>query len=363
MDRYRVTALLTLVVAAGCLDPTGERTRRDFEETGRAVWRGVAAHLDQGVAVPWGGDGGGLRFRANAPELALALESVALEELVVPVRLDNVFAESEVSGPVADVARGEKSISFGVRVPAGGKVEIGVGRPELRAAKDFRFAWIGDVQGGYDKFASLRAAVNADPSLEFAVFAGDVTQGGGAKEIARFLEAADPLHVPWYSVLGNHETSSGNEGEFQKAIGRINVAFDYRGARFLLLDSAAATLDSRVYDFLDARLAGREPALRITAMHVPPLDFAGLRDAGFASRAEAAKLISRLADAGVDLLLAGHVHSLRFYGSGGFQVIVSGDGGVGVADRLDGTGMHYLAITARPGAGTFEASVVRVAAE
>ncbi len=143
-------------------------------------------------------------------------------------------------------------------------------------------------------------------------------------------------------------------------MGRLNVAFDYRGARFVLVDSASATLDERVWDLLRGQLAGTEPKTRLVAMHVPPLDPEGLRDAGFASRSEGAKVLSLLSQGGTDLMLHGHLHTLRFGGNAGIDSVISGNGGVGISDQLDGVGMHYLAIDVDPSGERCDVGVVRV---
>lgn len=349
-------------MVAGCIDPSGERTRRDFEETGRADLGEVRVRIDQGVVIPSGENAPALqvRFRANAPEISVTLTSEASEARSVAIELENIAQDCEVSG-VVDVRRWAKGLGFTVLLPAGAEVTVPVTRAALRVAATFHFAWVGDVQSGFEKFGRLREVVNADEGLEFVIFAGDVTQNGSDDEVAEFVAAADALKRPWYSVIGNHEMSfsSGGEG-YQQRVGRLNTAFDYRGARFVLVDSASATLADRVWDFLDEHLAGSYPPLRLMAMHVPPLDPQGLRDAGFTSRDEGARVLARLVDGGVDLLLAGHLHTLRFSGNAGIQEVVSGNGGVATGDRFDGVGMHYLDVAARPDLERFDVQVVRV---
>ncbi|MGC4114546.1 MAG: metallophosphoesterase [Myxococcales bacterium] len=358
MDRFRIAALLSLAFAAACLDPTSERTRRDFEEIGWADLGGVRAHVDQGVALQ--STASSVRFRAGAPEVTLDLTSTDTEDRTVRVVLENVDEASTLSEAALSPTRGRKSVSFDVNVPPGATVTVRSTRTEAQQAQPFRFGWVGDVQGGYEKFGGIREDVNLHPEIEFVLFAGDVTQNGTQGEIDEFVRAADALDVPWYSVFGNHETTFNHGEEFQRSVGRLNFAFDYKGARFVVLDTAAATVSDRVYTFLDGWMAKPGAALRVAGMHIPPLDYEGLRDAGFASRAEGAKMLSKLTGGGTDLLLCGHLHTLRFSANAGMQVVVSGNGGVSIADRLDGTGMHYLSVLARPDEEKLEVTVVRV---
>jgi predicted phosphodiesterase len=362
MGLRRSAALVGAIFLAGCLDPAGERTRRDFEETGKVSLGEIQASIDQGVVVPFADPPAGpaVHLRANAPEVTITLSSSSGQAHGVAVQLDNIDSHSDIGAAVESLVREGKTISFKAVVPAGGAISIPVTRAALHTAAPFHFAWVGDVQGGLEKFSRLRQRVNSDDTLEFVLFAGDDTENGDQAALNDFVVAADALQRPWYSAIGNHDTMWGHAGEFQTQVGRLNVAFDYKGARFMVLDSASATLDERVYQFLGGQLAGTEPALRLVALHVPPMDYEGLRDSGFSSRDEGAKLISRLVNGGVDLLLAGHLHTLHFTSSGGIEVVVSGDGGVGAADPFDGVGMHYLDVSARPDEGRFDVEVVEV---
>jgi 3',5'-cyclic AMP phosphodiesterase CpdA len=215
------------------------------------------------------------------------------------------------------------------------------------------------VQGGNQRFTRIRARINADPSLEFTLFAGDITEQGSQEEIDAFVEEANALARPWFSVLGNHESLRGEPLAFQRTVGRINVRFDYKGARFVLLDSASGTLDPWTLGFVRAAMDDG-PAVRIAAMHIPPLDPEGLRDGGWNDRSEAAKVLAMLVRGGTDLLLAGHIHTLRPTSQAGIETWISGNGGVELGAKFDGSDMHYLAVTVDPLAGTVDVEPVLV---
>lgn len=349
MASPRVIAVLIGAVLGGCLDATAERTGRDLHEIGRADLGHVQATIDQGVALAVDGSRPFVRFRANAPDVTLTFTSTAAEERTVAVELVNAFAASEVSVPF--VVQGPNTLAFSVAVPAAATSTVSVRPVGTQVAAPFRFAWVGDVQGGNDGFARLRDLINADPTLELTLFAGDITRRGSRQEIDDFVAVASGLARPWYSLLGNHESLSGQPLAFQHTVGRINVRFDHRGARFLLLDSSSATLDPWVYGFIARSLVPEAPATRIVAMHLPPLDPEGLRDGGFSDRAEAARLLALLASGGTDLLLAGHIHTLRLTWQAGIETWISGNGGYGSGAAFDGTGPHFLAVTVDPARG------------
>mgnify|MGYP002407753658 FL=1 len=301
-----------------------------------------------------------MRFRANAPTVRLTLRSHASETRAVSVRIDNLPPEARLPTPAAEVHREGKSARFVVRLAPGASLDERISAPDSELPQRFRFAWVGDVQGGVERFAVVRAAINADPTIDFVLFAGDVTASGSDEEMAVFRAAADQAERPWYALIGNHDTGIGREDAFLERIGRLNFSFDHKGTRFLLLDTASATLDERAWDFARGSLSGDEPRLRLVGVHVPPIDFQGLRDAGFASRAEGAKLVQLLAERGGDLLLAGHLHTLRYSSFAGMRAIVSGNGGVGSEDKLDGVGLHFLAVDADPAAERFDVSAVEL---
>jgi Icc-related predicted phosphoesterase len=166
------------------------------------------------------------------------------------------------------------------------------------------------------------------------------------------------LPFPLYATPGNHELGT-DEHHFQRVFGRCSFSFVYAGVRFTLLDSASAGLAPKVYQWLTGWLEAGRDALHLVVTHIPPLDVAGARNGAFASRMEGATLVSRLARAGVDLTIYGHVHSYYVFENAGIEAIISGGGGA-IPQRLDGIGRHYLLVRADPGKGRFVSAPIRV---
>jgi 3',5'-cyclic-AMP phosphodiesterase len=94
-------------------------------------------------------------------------------------------------------------------------------------------------------------------------------------------------------------------------------------------------------------------------MHIPPLDPTGVRNGAFASRSEAATLLGRLAESGVDLTLYGHIHSYYEFDNAGIPAFISGGGGA-IPERFDDIGRHFMVIEAGADRGIVDTSVVRV---
>ena len=203
-----------------------------------------------------------------------------------------------------------------------------------------------DVQEAIDRVEDIYAVVNADPSIRFVLFNGDLTEQGSHAELEVFQAKMASLRVPLYATLGNHELGT-RDDSFHDFFGRGSSSFVFRGVRFTLLDSASATVDPRVYRWLDGWLEQGAGSLHIVTMHIPPLDPAGERNGSFASRAEANKLVGRLAEGGVDLTIYGHIHSYYAYQNAGIPAFITGGGG-SIPERMDGIGRHYLTVDVDP---------------
>jgi Icc-related predicted phosphoesterase len=126
-----------------------------------------------------------------------------------------------------------------------------------------------------------------------------------------------------------------------------------------MIDSASATLDPLVYDWLDSWLANARSGVNIVAMHIPPLDPTGVRNGAFASRGEAAALLAGFAEARVDLTLYGHIHSYYEFTNAGIQAFISGGGGA-IPERFDDIGRHFMVIEVDADRGVTGTRVVRV---
>jgi len=94
-------------------------------------------------------------------------------------------------------------------------------------------------------------------------------------------------------------------------------------------------------------------------MHIPPLDPTGVRNGAFASRNEAATLLGRFAENGVDLTLYGHIHSYYEFDNAGIPAFISGGGGA-IPERFDHMGRHFMVIEVSAGGGVLGTRVVRV---
>jgi Icc protein len=351
---YRVT-LAGFVIAIGCLHPAEERASRDLA-VGSAETSTASLVVEGGLAAIRSFTDHDARLWAQAPTLRIHARSTsanATNELTLTV--DNCLPDAVLTAvgdsgaPVDAVPQTadrptQKRATF--QLPPNASLTIDLRPPDADQPGPFRFAVLSDIQEAIDRVQDIYSRMNQDPELRFVVSAGDLTDGGKPEEMDRFQRELQSLRVPFYATSGNHDIAS-DDSTFREWFGRGSFHFSYRSVHFTLLDSASATIDPTTYGWLEGWLDDARDAVHVVAMHVPPLDPVGERNASFASRAEAAKLLATVARGNVDLLLYGHIHAYYAFANAGIPAYVSGGGGAH-PERMTGIGRHYLTVDVDP---------------
>ncbi|HEX2879193.1 MAG TPA: metallophosphoesterase [Polyangiaceae bacterium] len=359
MKCHEVRGLILFgLCSVGCLSPAAERAEHDAT-VGYATVDDRAVVVAEGLAAVRHAGDDRLVLWASAPSLSLSIARGAATDLEMTI--ENCMPDLELV-----VDRGVASVvPLSSEVPTQKRFQIQLGTAETRftarsvtaVSGAFAFGVMSDVQEAIDEVQDVFGAMNREVGLDFILGAGDLTERGSRSELARFQHELRSLRLPYYTTLGNHEL--GNDvGTYQQYFGRGSFSFSHRGVRFTLLDSASATIDDAVYDWLDHWLALGQRDPHVVAMHIPPLDPTGVRNGAFASRAEAAKLLGLLARSGVDLTLYGHIHSYYSFINAGIDAHISGGGGA-IPERFDNIGRHFLVVEVAD-AGTLSTRVVRV---
>lgn len=342
---------------AACVNVADERAEHD-STIGRARAAGLTVEVQSGLAHVRALEPGRLELWAQAPALEIALDA----ERAGPwqVELHNVLADAELAGTssvtlLASPRPTKKT--WQVDLPAG-RSRLQLAPPDALDTSPWRFGIFADVQEAVDDVQDIFGRMNADPSLRFVLMSGDLTERGTPEQLERFEAELRALHVPVFATLGNHELGT-DPLLFHRYFGRGSFSFEFRGLRFTLIDDASATIAPRTYDWLDGWLTAGQDRAHVVLMHLPPLDPVGLRNGAFASRAEAGRLLTTLADGDVDLTVYGHVHSYYAFENAGIPAYISGGGGA-IPERLDGIARHYLAVDVEPEPQRFEVGVVRI---
>ena len=103
------------------------------------------------------------------------------------------------------------------------------------------------------------ADINQNPSIEFVVITGDLTESGDRASIQAIKDELDNLNVPFYATSGNHETTWSESGvmDFSRVFGDSRFAFSHNGMYFIGFNSG--------------------PVIRMADGHVAPQDIAWLQ--------------------------------------------------------------------------------------
>nr|WP_227027492.1 metallophosphoesterase [Corallococcus soli] len=368
MDVVGAVALAAALLSAGCARPGEDRAVRDAR-VGQSEGEALTVEVEGGLASVRTLGAGALELWAQAPVFTVRVAAGAQARADWLLTVHNAMPDAalvavDASGealamePLPDAHPTVKAWRVALR--PGSTARLTVAPPDWDSREPFRFAALADVQEALSKVGDVYTRLNADPTLRFIFFAGDLTEYGTREQLEEFqqrLEAGS--RIPLFATLGNHETFTDDAREYQRLVGRASQHFTFRGVHFSLLDSGSSTVDPLVEQQMDGWLEEARDAVHVVAMHIPPLDPIGVRGGGFAVRGEAAGLVGKMARAGVDLTLYGHIHSYYSYSNAGIPAYISGGGGA-IPEAFDGVGRHFLAVDVDPSVGVRDVALVRV---
>ena len=351
--RPALMALSTVSLLLGCFEPSSERARQDLE-VGNASGAGVGVQVQGGLAAVRSLTSGSLVLWASAPSISADLELGSTASSSWTIELQNAMPAatlraSDENGEIAvqpldTLIPTNKRWQIDFTPPA--RVSLRIATPEAHTSGPFRFAVLSDVQEAVDRVQDIFDRMNHEDGLAFVFTAGDLTERGTSSEMDEFQQELRSLTIPMYGTLGNHDAFDAPT-PWHGRFGRCNLHFSYRGVAFTALDSADGTIDPTVYDWLKVWLEAARQRPHVFATHIPALDPIGVRGGGFASRNEAAKLLSMLAGAKVDVTFYGHIHSYYAFDNAGIPAYISGGGGA-IPERFDGIGRHFLVVETSP---------------
>lgn len=355
-----VGMVMIILLLGNCYGPARERAERD-RTVGEAHLERLSLRVVDGLAAIREAEEARILIWQSAPSVHLQIE--CLEALRFSVQIRNTMPSAIVTSESAGLSvidlypTGIKTMDVEVQCSPGNH-QLRIGPPDADVSQTFRFMLMSDVQEAIDTVGDLYQLMNEQPDTDFLLGAGDLTERGTPEELSHFERELEKLNVPYYTTLGNHELGV-DPPIYHDRFGRGNFSFTHKGARFTLLDTASATLDPLVYDWLDRWLDQGRQQFHVVAMHIPPVDPIGVRNGSFASRDEANKLLRRLAEDGVDLTLYGHIHSYYSFRNAGVPAYISGGGGA-IPERFDGIDRHFVVFDVDPQRQTYTHQVVRL---
>ena len=343
-------------IALGCARPSEQRAERDLE-IGQARAPNISVQVDDGLAAVRQLSADNVVLWGSAPTFTFSLEvesatttRLELQNTMVDAALTSLDEQGSVT--VRELAPPVPTRHvFEIDLPAGTSA-FRVAPEDADVEAPFRFALMSDVQEAIDRVSDIFRRLNVEPDVRFLLGAGDLTQRGTVEQVERYQRELLTLDVPYFTTLGNHELGA-DPPPFQDYFGRANFQFVFKGVAFTLLDSGSASIDPMVYDWLDGWLDSARSRVHIVSMHIPPLDPIGVRNGCFANRAEAGKLLARLAEGEVDLTVYGHIHSYYEFENAGIPAYISGGGGA-IPERFDRIGRHFMVFDVDPENGVRE---------
>lgn len=150
-------------------------------------------------------------------------------------------------------------------------------RPLPANGDTLRFIFTGDPQRFYAEADELVASVNQQRDIAFVAIAGDISDFGLIREFRWVHDKMRQLHVPYLTVIGNHDHAANGRQSYQEVFGPLNYSFRYAGTQFVLVNT-----NGREYNFngqvpdvgwLHRQLADTVGVRRqIVMSHVPPMD-------------------------------------------------------------------------------------------
>ncbi len=348
--RRSITSALLALALAACGRTSGEERSLGDATVGHAEGAGLIVDVADGLGAVRALAPGQLTIRAAAPIITITLTSstagagpwrITIENALVDATLTSATAVLQPAGP-----RPRPTVLIQDVELAAGTHTLTLAPPDPEPGP-FRFAAMADIQTALPTVDEVfREIATVTPAPRFVVFMGDLTERGELAEYELADAQLEALPVPFYATLGNHELWS-DPGRYRERYGRSSYQFEFRGVAFTFVDSGDAGLDPSVEDQLDGWLDDARGRVHVFLTHFPPIDPVGTRYGSFRSRRDAHRVLGKLAAAGVDLTLYGHVHTFLAFENAGIPAFVSGGGGA-QPERWDGVGRHFLVVDIAP---------------
>lgn len=207
------------------------------------------------------------------------------------------------------------------------ELALAIEPPPSTSGEDVRLVVMGASPNTQQLVNVARAERAAGSQVDFIVLLGDQLEGASGDGLLDLYDASREIGVPVIALVGDEELGADDGELFEQTFGAFQFRWTFKQVQFVNVYSARATLGARGLANLEAFLqdmaredavaralddaelldgrSRRWPALAFT--YAPPFDPNGARERGFVDRTQAARLMSLLANYGVDTLFAGRL--------------------------------------------------------
>jgi 3',5'-cyclic-AMP phosphodiesterase len=207
----------------------------------------------------------------------------------------------------------------------------------------FKVVLVSDPQRNPFAFDDVLEKINLRKDLDevaFVAVLGDITNQGYLFEYEWAYNALKKLDVPYFGVIGNHDSISNGKEIFGKMFGPFDYVIDYKNTRFIAYNDNRfefpnAPNKNWIYAQADEAL-GRDHV--ITLSHVPILEDA--------SEEERTEFVAELKARGVRHMWSGHVHL--------FEYSEKDDMTFFSVTKVKENTLHYAVLTVRPDGVDYE---------
>ncbi|UWG96624.1 metallophosphoesterase [Dehalobacter sp. DCM] len=341
----KVRLLTTLLIGLCCLVVFGcstTATQSSLSERAPQVKGAVlqsALPADDGIPV--------YVYRAWQPVIAFDLSS----RQKCRIEISNVPAEQmqgSLTGEHGTVDLSQAGVQ--IQQPLSTKITVAIpkglqGKLLLQPAAAWgtagSFAVIGDTQGNNESFQGAIKQINR-VQPDFVVHLGDMTASGTEDEYKAFLQTAQQLFCPIYTVPGNHDIKGGGTSLYEKLLAPAHYDFEWGGKTLVFIDDSVGTVSQEQFAYLNGILSQQSKVMIF--MHIPAVDPRGAKEDHALTDAAAAKTfltMVQLHKQNIEAVMNGHIHLFNQYSQYGVPLITSGGGGANLYAEPGAGGYHH----------------------
>jgi hypothetical protein len=279
---------------------------------------------------------------AGPGDFSISLQRQADDPGITFLRLDNVDPDAVVTvidgGESIEVdAEGFTSTSRQLVIALDDEVPVWV-RGRMPCPGRFRIAVAADIQTNPTQFTRIvealqlerQRAAEADEPLVALMIPGDLSEATRNEEFEALADIIDRLPIPVMTTPGNHDVFRPSRPYYNLAFGPGNHEATVCNAKLVMLDTGSGSIATSVQARLPELLERDGADVLIVGMHHPV--YAGQTGAGWSREDQAAHVMTELAIAEADLIVAGHAHALHDFdgipvGDSELREIIAGTAG------------------------------------